>query len=72
MCQAVDDCLVTGYEDLIESLSLPDPDDRHVLAAADLGESSDTPNWFLGAQHSAAAREQQKPTAEAVGFSWSD
>ncbi|WP_258879525.1 PIN domain-containing protein [Corynebacterium glutamicum] len=30
----MDDCLVTGYEDLIESLSLPDPDDRHVLAAA--------------------------------------
>ena len=24
----------TGYESLIESLSLPDPDDRHVLAAA--------------------------------------
>jgi hypothetical protein len=28
------DGLVTGYEDLIQSLSLPDPDDRHVLAAA--------------------------------------
>jgi hypothetical protein len=25
--------LVKGYEDLIESLSLPDPDDRHVLAS---------------------------------------
>jgi hypothetical protein len=25
---------VTGHEDLIASLSLPDPDDRHVLAAA--------------------------------------
>jgi hypothetical protein len=34
MNEAVRDCLVTGYEDLIESLSLPDPDDRHVLAAA--------------------------------------
>ncbi|WP_245803004.1 PIN domain-containing protein [Corynebacterium phocae] len=34
MCQAVDDCLVTGYEDLIPALCLPDPDDRHVLAAA--------------------------------------
>ena len=27
-------CLVTGYEPLIDSLTLPDPDDRHVLAAA--------------------------------------
>jgi hypothetical protein len=25
---------VIGYEDLIESLTLPDPEDRHVLAAA--------------------------------------
>ncbi len=30
----VRDCLVTGYEDLIGALTLPDPDDRHVLAAA--------------------------------------
>ena len=30
----VDDCLVTGYESLIDALQLPDPDDRHVLAAA--------------------------------------
>ena len=30
----VRDCLVTGYEDLIPALTLPDPDDRHVLAAA--------------------------------------
>ena len=30
----VDDCLVTGYEPLIETLQLPDPKDRHVLAAA--------------------------------------
>ena len=32
--QAVPDCLVTGYAQLIEQLSLPDPNDRHVLAAA--------------------------------------
>lgn len=34
MNAAVRDCLVTGYEPLIASLELPDPDDRHVLAAA--------------------------------------
>lgn len=27
-------CLVTGYEELIPALALPDPDDRHVVAAA--------------------------------------
>jgi len=30
----VRDCLVTGYEPLIQGLTLPDPEDRHVLAAA--------------------------------------
>jgi hypothetical protein len=30
----VRDCLVTGYESLIGGLTLPDPNDRHVLAAA--------------------------------------
>jgi hypothetical protein len=34
MTQAVPDCLVTGFETLIEGLTLPDRDDRHVLAAA--------------------------------------
>src|ERR1041384_14278 len=31
------DALVTGYETLIPSLQLPDPHDRHVLAAAIVG-----------------------------------
>lgn len=30
---------ITGYEFLIEGLSLPDPNDRHVLAAAIKGEA---------------------------------
>lgn len=30
----VRDCLVSGHEELIEAITLPDPDDRHVLAAA--------------------------------------
>jgi hypothetical protein len=34
MNRAVRDCLVTGYKSLVESLHLPDPDDRLVLAAA--------------------------------------
>jgi predicted nucleic acid-binding protein len=34
MNDAVRDVLVTGFETLIPALSLPDPDDRHVLAAA--------------------------------------
>lgn len=34
MNENVLDCLVTGYQKLIPALSLPDPNDRHVLAAA--------------------------------------
>jgi hypothetical protein len=30
----VPDCLIAGYEALIPTLTLPDPNDRHVLAAA--------------------------------------
>ena len=32
--QATRDCLVEGYDALIGSITLPDEDDRHVLAAA--------------------------------------
>lgn len=34
MNRAVPDCLVTGYEPLVDGLILPDSNDRHVLAAA--------------------------------------
>lgn len=34
MCEAIPECIVTGHEPLIDGLELPDPDDRHVLAAA--------------------------------------
>jgi predicted nucleic acid-binding protein len=34
MRDAFPEALVTGYEHLVEGLTLPDPDDRHVLAAA--------------------------------------
>ena len=39
MDRAVADCLVTGHEVLIPGLILPDPNDRHVLAAAILGRA---------------------------------
>lgn len=34
MCEAIPDCLVSGYEPLMAELGLPDPEDHHVLAAA--------------------------------------
>jgi hypothetical protein len=34
MEKAVPDCLVCGYEDFIPAITLPDPGDRHVVAAA--------------------------------------
>ena len=40
MNATVPDCLVEDYEDLVPSLTLPDADDRHVLAAA-IASSSD-------------------------------
>ena len=36
---AVADCLVEGYETVMPSLTLPDPDDRHVLSAAIVGRA---------------------------------
>jgi predicted nucleic acid-binding protein len=35
----VEECLVTDFHSLIPSLVLPDPDDRHVLAAAIVGRA---------------------------------
>lgn len=39
MNSAVDDCLVTGYQGLVQGLELPDPNDKHVLAAAISGRA---------------------------------
>ena len=35
----VPDCLIEGYETLIEGITLPDVDDRHVVAAAIKGQA---------------------------------
>lgn len=45
MEDAIPDCLVTGYEHLIEGLTLPDQDDRHVLAAAIAGHADAIVTW---------------------------
>ena len=37
MNASVPDCLVTNYEKLVNSIELPDPDDRLVVAAAIVG-----------------------------------
>lgn len=39
MALAVDDALIDDYQFLIPTLALPDPDDRHVLAAAIVGHA---------------------------------
>ena len=44
---AVPDAHVVGYQPLIETLTLPDPDDRHVLAAAIFGEVDVLVTWNL-------------------------
>jgi predicted nucleic acid-binding protein len=40
MDHSVLDALVTGYEALIDGIELPDPGDRHVLAAAIVSKAS--------------------------------
>jgi predicted nucleic acid-binding protein len=40
MNAAVPDCVVSGYQFLIDALVLPDPEDRHVLAAAIRADAS--------------------------------
>ena len=39
MNDAIADCLIEKFEFMVDSLTLPDPDDRHVLAAAIVGRA---------------------------------
>ena len=45
MEDGIPDCLVSGYEHLIEGLKLPNPDDRHVLAATITGHANAIVTW---------------------------
>ena len=47
MNDALPDATVIGYEDRISTISLPDPDDRHVVAAAIAAGASVVPTWNL-------------------------
>ena len=57
MRQAIPDALIVGYEEFIPAIQLPDPDDRHVVAAAIRGNADaivtsntkDFPNAILAA-----------------------
>jgi predicted nucleic acid-binding protein len=48
MDNAVLDCLVTHFHQFIPALKLPDPDDRHVLAAAIVGRANVIVTFDLG------------------------
>lgn len=39
MRRAIPDCIIGRFDHLIDNLQLPDPDDRHVLAAAIVGHA---------------------------------
>ena len=39
MASAIEDCWIENAESIVASLTLPDPDDRHVLAAAIIGHA---------------------------------
>lgn len=47
MNEAVNDCLITGYKDIEKILELPDPKDRHVLAAAIKAKAEVIVTWNL-------------------------
>lgn len=48
MNRAVPDCIVRGFDGLVEGLVLPDLDDRHVLAAAICGGAQAIVTFNLG------------------------
>ncbi|MDH3726353.1 MAG: PIN domain-containing protein [Myxococcales bacterium] len=59
MCDAVPDCIIMGYEPLVEAIQVPDTGDRHVVAAAVKSDAQaivtyntrDFPNESIGQYH---------------------
>ena len=47
MNEQIEGSLIEGYEDLIPTLQLPDPDDRHVLAVAIAARAGTIVTWNL-------------------------
>jgi hypothetical protein len=47
MAVALPDAMVSGYEKHVETISLPDPDDRHVVAAAIEAKATHILTWNL-------------------------
>jgi PIN domain len=47
MNDALPTALITGYEDLIPKITLPDPNDRHVAAAAIISDAALILTWNL-------------------------
>ncbi len=72
MDQNVDDALVSGYEHIIGRLTLPDADDRHVLAAAIHGGAgiivTVNPRDFLADMLTARNIEAQHPDTSYSSF----
>ena len=62
MIAGVADCMIEGHEPLIDGLDLPDPDDRHVLAAA-------IPGFRRGDRHDEPARLPSRAPGAASGQS---
>lgn len=73
MDTSVRDCLVAGYEPLIPSLELPDPDDRHVLAAAIVGRcdaivTQNLKDSHLRRLHPLGSKRSTLTTSSAISF----
>jgi hypothetical protein len=72
MNDALPGATISGYEDLVPTVSLPDPDDRHVVAAAIAAGASIILTWNLKDFPAAALKKyglrRQTPDAFLTGL----